>query len=150
MRHLLIVGASLLLAACSGRDATPAPQAAPPVAEAGAASSSAVATAPATAAPTAAISGEQAFAMCSACHSRQADAPQRMGPNLHDLIGRKAGTSAGFAYSPAMQGSGITWDAATLDAYLAAPSRKVPGTRMVISVPDAERRKALVEYLSAP
>lgn len=142
MRHLLIVGTSLLLAACGGQDPTPPPVATTPTTDA--------ATMPAVVTPTAAISGEQAFAMCSACHSRQAGAPQRMGPNLQGLVGRKAGSSEGFAYSPALQASGIVWDAKTLDTYLAAPARMVPGTRMVIAVPDPARRQALIEYLSAP
>ncbi|WP_269792533.1 c-type cytochrome [Stenotrophomonas sp. Iso1] len=142
MRHLLILGASLLLAACGGQSPTPPPVAAAPTMD----------VAPAVASTTAAatISGEQAFAMCSACHSRQAGAPQRMGPSLQGLVGRKAGSSTGFAYSPALQASGIVWDAKTLDTYLTAPTRMVPGTRMVIAVPDPARRQALIEYLSTP
>ena len=71
-------------------------------------------------------------------------------PNLHDVIGRKAGSNPGFDYSPALRASSITWDAKQLDAYLTAPGKLVPGTRMVIAVPDDARRKALIEYLSAP
>ena len=144
MRHLLTVGASLLLAACGGQDPNPAPVAT------ATATATDVAPTPATAASAAAISGEQAFAMCSACHSRQADASQRMGPSLQGLLGRKAGSGKGFAYSPALQASGIVWDAKTLDTYLTAPTRMVPGTRMVIAVPDPARRQALIDYLSAP
>lgn len=143
MRSMLIIAATLLAVGCS-KQADPVPaayDAATPTAtisEAGAA--------PAIAA----ISGERAFAMCAACHSRNAAAPQRMGPNLHNVVGRKAGSNPGFDYSPALRASTITWDAKQLDAYLAAPGKLVPGTRMLIAVPDATRRQALIEYLSAP
>ena len=64
------------------------------------------------------------------------------------MVGRKAGTVPGFSYSAALKESGITWNAATLDQWLTGPMRMVPGTRMVISVPDAARRKQLVQYLA--
>ncbi len=146
MRSLSIIAVSLLAAACSQQ-----PVPVPAAAAAGSPPAAPVATAPAsTPAPAPEISGEQAFAMCTACHSRDAGAPQRMGPNLRGVVGRKAGSNPGFDYSPALRASNITWDAAQLDAYLAAPAKHVPGTRMVIAVPDPARRQALIEYLSAP
>lgn len=146
MRSLSIIAVSLLAAACSQQ-----PVPVPAAAAAGSPPAASAATAPAsTPAPAPEISGEQAFAMCTACHSRDAGAPQRMGPNLRGVVGRKAGSNPGFDYSPALKASNITWDAAQLDAYLAAPAKHVPGTRMVIAVPDPARRQALIEYLSAP
>ncbi|KRG66718.1 hypothetical protein ABB27_12745 [Stenotrophomonas terrae] len=148
MRSLLILAAALLVVGCS-KQAEPVPAAvATPAASQATAPAAAAAPEAAPAAP--AISGEQAFAMCTACHSRDAAAPQRMGPNLHNLVGRKAGSNPGFDYSPALKASDISWDAKQLDAYLTAPSKLVPGTRMVIAVPDPARRQALIEYLSAP
>ena len=73
-----------------------------------------------------------------------------MGPNLNGLFGRKAGAAPGFKnYSPALKASGIVWDAKSLDQYLAAPTTKVPGTRMVMKVADPARRAALIAYLKA-
>jgi cytochrome c len=72
-----------------------------------------------------------------------------MGPNLHGLFGRKAGSVPGFNYSPALKASKIVWNAQTLDQFLAAPAQKVPGTRMPMKVTDPAKRAALIAYLKA-
>lgn len=67
---------------------------------------------------------------CKICHSLDKGAANRVGPNLHGVFGRKAGTVAGFAYSDAMKNSGITWDDDTLAKFLRAPQESLPGNRM--------------------
>jgi cytochrome c len=100
-------------------------------------------------AASAAPSGEAVFKQrCAVCHSI-APAPGKMGPPLAGVAGRKAGTLPGYAYSSAMKGSKLVWDAATLDAYLKAPAKSVPGTKMLVGAPDAVQRAALVQYLGA-
>jgi cytochrome c len=96
--------------------------------------------APAPAAP-------PAFAACRACHTVTAGGRNGIGPNLHGVVGRPAATVAGFTYSPALKASKLRWDEKTLNDYLAAPAKKVPGTRMPIATPDAAKRAAIIAYL---
>jgi cytochrome c len=93
--------------------------------------------------------GAKAFGMCTACHTVAKGDDNGIGPNLSGLIGRRAGSVPGFSYSTAMKGSGLTWDAKTLDEFLAAPTKKVPGTKMPISVSDPAKRAAVIAYLMA-
>lgn len=85
---------------------------------------------------------------CSTCHVTEAGKASPLGPNLAGVVGRRAG-SAQFRYSPALKGSELTWTKTNLDAYLAAPGQLVPGTRMVISVPDKAQRAELIKYLAS-
>jgi cytochrome c len=79
-------------------------------------------------------SGERAFnQQCKACHTAEKGEPSPLGPNLFGVIGRKAGSAAGFASSDAMKTSGITWDEASLADYLKDPKAKVPETKMVFA-----------------
>ncbi len=53
-----------------------------------------------------------------------------LGPSLAGIIGRKAGSEAGYNYSPALKQANIVWDAKTLDAYLSDPQKFIPGNKM--------------------
>ena len=64
------------------------------------------------------------------------------------MIGRKAGTLAGFDYTPALKASGVTWTMANLDRWLIGPQKLVPGTAMTAVVPDAHERSDLIAYLA--
>lgn len=85
------------------------------------------------------------FQHCRSCHSLR-PGENGIGPTLHGIYGRAAATGK-FAYSPALRQSGLTWDAATLDKWLQGPMRLVPGTRMVMGIPDPRERAAAIEYL---
>jgi len=88
-----------------------------------------------------------AFAQCAACHSTEAG-KHGVGPSLSGVFGAKAGHAAGYAYSDANKNSGLTWDEKTLDEYLTAPMKKVPGTKMTFAgLSDAAQRKAVIDYL---
>ncbi|MGE0745693.1 MAG: c-type cytochrome [Rhodospirillales bacterium] len=110
-------------------EAAPAPAAATP-APAPAAQPPAVAAA--TPAGDAA-KGKAAFAKCRACHTVEKGGRNLVGPNLHGVLDRKAGTLAGFAFSDAMKQSGLAWSEDTLRRYLRAPAKTVPKTKMIFA-----------------
>ena len=83
-------------------------------------------------------------ARCAACHSLQFNS---VGPTHQNLIGRRAGTAPGYAYSPALKESTVVWGADTLSRWLADPEKFIPGQRMFISIPDAKERADIVAYL---
>lgn len=86
-------------------------------------------------------------ARCMACHVIAPGAKGVIAPNLRGVVGRKA-ASTPFAYSPALKASGKTWTRAQLDAFLTSPATLVPGTRMVISLPDPKPRADVIAWLA--
>ena len=97
-----------------------------------------------------AAAGKTVFNTCKACHTIEAGGPNRVGPNLHGIVGRKAGTHDGFSYSDAMKNSGITWDEAKLNEYVKDPKATVPGNKMAFAgVKDDAKRADLIAYLAS-
>ena len=93
--------------------------------------------------------GEGLFNRCAICHSNTKGGPNKLGPNLFGVVGRKAGTYPGFSYSSAMKNAGFTWSAAKLNDYLASPQKVVPGNNMPFAgISDAKQRADLVAYLA--
>lgn len=93
-----------------------------------------------------AATGAMSFLQCADCHSPGEN--NGVGPGLKGVVGRKAGTQPGFAYSAAMAKSGLSWDDRTLDAFLADPRTALPGTAMAFAgVADAKDRADLIAYL---
>ena len=91
--------------------------------------------------------GETLFRQrCAVCHLTGSASAQ--GPGLGGVVGRQAASGPRFGYSRALRASGLTWDAATLDRFLAGPTRLVPGTTMVVALTDAAERRAVIDYLS--
>ena len=81
---------------------------------------------------------------CVACHSVDYNG---IGPMHKNLVGRQAGTVAGYVYSAALKSSGITWTEANLDRWLTNPEKFLPGQKMGFSVPDENERADLIAYL---
>ncbi|BEV02317.1 c-type cytochrome [Novosphingobium olei] len=88
-----------------------------------------------------------AFGICKSCHAVE-KGKTVIGPSLYGIVGTKAGDVAGYSFSPALKGSGLVWDEATLDKWLENPMKLVPGTRMSYAgQADPEKRKAIIAYL---
>lgn len=81
---------------------------------------------------------------CGGCHALDAD---RVGPRHAGVFGRKAGSVAGFAYSPALAQSRIVWGEDTLERWLRNPEALIPGQRMNFRVSDPAERRAIVDFL---
>lgn len=96
---------------------------------------------------TAAAAEPAAFAQCKACHSVE-PGKNGIGPTLAGIWGDRAGVVPGFEFSEPMKTSGLTWNQANLDRYLADPRGVVPGTKMAFGgVKDAAQRQAIINYL---
>ncbi len=76
-----------------------------------------------------ATAGESTFRQCAACHKIEVG-KNGIGPSLHGVSGRKAGTVPGYNFSGPMKNSKLTWDDQTLADYLENPRKKVVGTKM--------------------
>jgi cytochrome c len=105
---------------------------------------------PAVAEPTATSAddveqGRKAYQGCMGCHSLDED---DVGPRHRGVVGRRAGSVPGYVYSPALKASGIVWDAATLDRWLANPQALVPGTKMFFSLSNEQIRADVIAYLA--
>lgn len=73
----------------------------------------------------------------------------RLGPTLHGVVGRKAGSVAGYQFSSAMQSAGVAWDEATLDKFITNPDTVVHGNAMKPfgGIADAAERSKIINYL---
>lgn len=94
--------------------------------------------------PASSVGGRLFSTQCAACHGEKSTLA---GPTLKGVAGAPIAGRSDYAYSAGLKAKGGTWTDANLNAYLAKPLAFAPGTRMVVSVPDANSRAALVTYM---
>ncbi|WP_079204013.1 cytochrome c family protein [Pseudomonas sp. CC6-YY-74] len=92
--------------------------------------------------------GRQLFSHhCTACHSLDSS-ENAFGPSLFGVVGRPAAAVPRFAYSNAMQASGITWSEDNLRKWISDNQALVPGTRMRhVSIIDPAEQDYLISFL---
>lgn len=94
-----------------------------------------------------AVKGKVVFARCAICHDVKPGV-NKLGPSLAGVVGRKSGSVAGFAYSGPMKMANKQWTAQNLDAFVTAPFKFIPGTRMAFGgIPNPADRANLIAYL---
>ena len=88
---------------------------------------------------------------CRTCHTLK-EGDNRLGPNLHNIVGRKAGSLPNYGYSSAMKGADFVWDKEKLDSFIAKPDEVVPGNNMKPygGLASAEERSKLIAFLQSP
>jgi cytochrome c len=163
MKRNFLMGAAALaglmtLSACGGGNNAPAAEetaAAPVVEEPMAPDVTSATTAPAgvtmeyASMTTDAAAGEKVFALCRSCHVLE-EGVNRVGPSLHNIVGRPSGSVEGYSYSDANKNSGVVWTTDVLFEYLEDPKGFMPGTKMAFpGIKDAQDRANLVAYLDS-
>ncbi|WP_448950548.1 c-type cytochrome [Labrys neptuniae] len=92
---------------------------------------------------------KQFVTSCGTCHVVDPKAGPRQGPNLAEIIGRKAGTYPGYKYSAALANAGFTWDADSLDKWISNAQAFRPGTVMPYRQADPAKRAKIIAYLKS-
>ena len=94
--------------------------------------------------------GEKIFAKCKICHSLEKDV-SKMGPSLHNVFGRIAGTLTSYTkYSEGMKSMEVVWDNKTISEFLIAPRTYIKGTKMFfLGLKDEKQRNNLIAYLKS-
>lgn len=96
--------------------------------------------------------GETVFKKCASCHTPEKGGPNKVGPNLWDIVNRPIAAHEGFSYSAGMttfsEGHKIVWDFDHLSFFLEAPKKHVPGTAMGFAgIKKEDERANLIAYL---
>lgn len=93
--------------------------------------------------------GQQVSRKCQACHDFTKGGPNKVGPNLWNIVGSKAAAVPGYSFSDAMKArADKAWTYQELDNYLTGPRAYVPGTKMTFAgLPNPEDRANLIAWL---
>ncbi|MEO0391613.1 MAG: cytochrome c family protein [Pseudomonadota bacterium] len=92
--------------------------------------------------------GEALSRACVACHSFNQGGPNKVGPNLYDIVDASVAHLDNYSYSTAMAEWGGNWTYESLNKFFYKPREYMPGTKMnYAGLRDAEDRANLIAYL---
>jgi cytochrome c len=91
--------------------------------------------------------GESRARACTSCHTLAKGGANGVGPNLYDIVGRKKGSHAGYAYSDGLKNAGGEWSYDELFKYIANPAGMIPGSKMAFRLANPEQRAQVIAYL---
>jgi cytochrome c len=92
--------------------------------------------------------GAEIFKKCTSCHTAEKGGPNKIGPDLWDVVGAEKAKHPGYTYSSAMTSKGGKWTLDDLNIYLYSPKDYVPGTKMsFIGLKNDQERADVIAYL---
>lgn len=85
---------------------------------------------------------------CLTCHTVDKGGPNKVGPNLWNVVDAKKAAHAGFSYSSALQAKGGEWTYENLNSMIFKPTAYVRGTKMAFAgLPKEQERADVIAYL---
>jgi cytochrome c len=93
--------------------------------------------------------GQATAKQCQASHTFEKGGPNRVGPNLWNIVGDERGKGKnGFNFSAAMKAKGGEWTYDELNKFLANPRGYIPGTAMSFAGISRDQQRAdVIAYL---
>jgi len=92
--------------------------------------------------------GKSVAKQCQACHTFEKGGPNRVGPNLWNIVGSDRGEGRGFNFSAAMKGKGGKWTFDELDKFITDPRSYIPGTAMTFAgIKNDQQRADVIAFL---
>jgi cytochrome c len=98
-----------------------------------------------------AAKGQQTAKVCLQCHTFNKGEPNKIGPNLFDVMQNPIASEAGYQFSPALLAhKGEKWDPDKLNEWLYKPQTFAKGTKMTFpGLPKEQDRADVIAYLES-